>query len=85
MATAASMKSGSANSTYAYLQHQNNTQQCNGQTWVYRNAPLRVTCELVTKDGDPVDGPARLEVLLDFFWGCRVVNLSRGVKVGGKK
>lgn len=31
--------------------------------------------ELVAEDGYPVDGAARLEVLLDLFWRSRVVHL----------
>lgn len=34
-----------------------------------------MACELVTEDGDAVDGTTGLKVCLDIFGGCAIVNL----------
>ena len=43
------------------------------ERWV----PFGMTCELVTEDGDTVDGPAGLKVGLDIFSRRAIVNLSK--------
>jgi hypothetical protein len=39
--------------------------------------PFRMACELVTEDGDTVDGTAGLKVCLDIFGRRAVVNLRK--------
>ena len=43
-----------------------------------QDIPFGVPRELVTEDSDAVNGTARLEVLLNFLWRRRVVNLPSG-------
>lgn len=40
------------------------------------NLPFRVATELITEDGDPVDWPTTMKMLLQFFCSSTIVNLD---------
>jgi len=70
IATAASTCSGSANSTYAYLQ----THEKHSVLGVW-HIPFWMTGEPVAEDSDAVDHTTGLEMSLDFFWCGTIVDL----------
>ena len=51
----------------------------------YVDRPFRMTGELVTENGNPVDRSTRLEMTLQLFWGSAVIDLHvKSAKKGSR-
>src|SRR6266704_3270595 len=74
-ARAASTCSGSANSTYAYLVKSYEARQ-KPKSACHICLPFRVARKFITNNGYPVNGSTSLEVHLNLFRCCSIINLE---------